>query len=89
MTVTQWAVLVFGVLALGGSCWVLHHHNKYWMTEAIIIFTLPLIVTAAMFIAVSQPSADGFRDFFAVLTAVLTFIGGYAAAEKKNKTREE
>jgi hypothetical protein len=57
------------------------------MTEAIIIITLPLIVTAALFIAVSQQCCDGFRQFFAVLTAVLTFIGGYAAAERKNRDK--
>ena len=50
-----------------------------------IIFTIPLVITAGMFIAVSQPNCEMPREFFAVLTAVLTFIGGYAAAEKKNK----
>jgi len=37
-----------------------------------------------MFVAVSQSGENGIRDFFAMLTAVVTFIGGYAAAEKKN-----
>ena len=85
MTEVQWAVLTFGGLAFGGSIYVLCHHNKYWMTEAIIVLTLPLVITASMFVAVSQPGETTFREFFTILTAIVAFIGGYAAAEKKSK----
>lgn len=87
MNIAQCAVIGLGIIALLFSFLILKDHENYWMTEAIIIITLPLIVTAALFIAVSQQCCDGFRQFFAVLTAVLTFIGGYAAAEGKNKAK--
>lgn len=77
-------ILIFGILAFGGAICVLKHHDNYWMTEAIVITALPLVITAAMFIAVSGSGTDCFREAFSVLTAVIAFIGGYAAAEKKN-----
>jgi hypothetical protein len=78
-------ILIFGLLAFAGAIYVLTDHAKYWMTEAIIITILPLVITAVMFLAVSCTGTDGFRDAFSVLTGVIGFIGGYAAAEKKSR----
>ena len=87
MTSLQLLVLLFGVLALGGSILVLRHHDKYWMSESIIITTLPLVITAAMFLAAVRADSDGFKEAFAVLTAVVGFIGGYAAAAKQTRDK--
>jgi predicted MFS family arabinose efflux permease len=87
MTLLQLVILIFGLLAFGGAILVLKHHDGYWMSEAIIITMLPLVITGAMFLAATQTDADGFKAAFSVLTAVVAFIGGYAAADKKRRDK--
>src|SRR5437870_3343515 len=73
MTLQQILILIFGLLALGGAIIVLRHHDKYWMSEAIIITTLPIVITAAMFLVATRNDSDSYKEAFAVLTAVIWF----------------
>ncbi len=76
------AVLVFGLAAIGAGLFVLKHHDKYWMTEAILILSIPLVVTAITFLLTAKIVPENTKELVAILSGVAGFVFGYASNRK-------
>ena len=79
------AVLVFGLVALIICYKVLTHHDKYWMSEAIVIISIPITITVIVFLLVSKVVPDNTKELFAILSIIIGFIFGRASNKLEPK----
>lgn len=83
-TILPYAVLVFGLAAMILSFLVLRHHDKYWMTEAILVISIPVSITMIVFLLAAKVVPDNAKELIAILAGIVGFIFGYASNKKPN-----
>ena len=74
-----YAVLGFGLVALIICYMVLKHHDKYWMSEAIVIISIPITITVIVFLLVTKVVPENTKELFAILSIIIGFIFGRAS----------
>lgn len=79
-----YAVLLFGLAVMIISFLVLKHHDKYWMTEAILVISIPLAITLIVFLLAAKVIPENTKELVAILAGIVGFIFGYASNKKPN-----
>ena len=83
MVILPYAVLIFGLVALVIGFKVLQHHDKYWMTEAILLISITTALTFIVFLLSAKVVPDNTKELVAVLSGIVGFVFGYASNRGK------
>lgn len=74
-----YAVLAFGMAAMLFAFLVLRDHQKYWMSEAIVIVGIPIAITAVLFLISIRPESEGLTN---LLAAIVGYVAGYGSPKQ-------
>jgi uncharacterized membrane protein YsdA (DUF1294 family) len=84
MTILPYAVLLFGLASMILAFLILRHHDKYWMTEAILMLTIPIAITLIAFLLAAKVVPENTKELVAILAGIVGFVFGYASNKKPN-----
>ena len=79
IVILPYAVLAFGLVALIVGFKILQDHEKYWMTEAILVLSIPIALTFVVFLLAAKVVPDNTKELIAILSGIIGFVFGYAS----------
>lgn len=81
-----YSVLGFGAFATLMCYLVLRHHDNYWMSEAIAIMSVPIVLTVGLFLVVSNAAPEVSKELIGLLSAVVGYVFGLVTPRKQRGT---